>query len=92
MEKARQLRREEVQANPLLQDLLERAKAGGEAVISYEGLTLVLQPVEDITHTFSPEELEQFKRSYAAAENPENRFTVEQAMARFRSRTNREDA
>lgn len=90
MEKARQLRREELQANPLLQDLLERAKAGGEAVISYEGLTLVLQPVEDITHTFSPDELERFKRSHAAAERPANRFTAEQAIARFRSRNNRD--
>jgi hypothetical protein len=87
MEKARELRQDEVKANPLLQDLLERAKAGGEQVITYEGVTLVLQPVEDITHTFSPEELERFRRAYAASEDPSNRFTAEQALSRFRGRS-----
>lgn len=87
MEKARVLRQDEVKANPLLQDLLERAKAGGEQVITYEGLTLVLQPVEDITHTFDPVELERFRRAYAAAEDPSNRFTADQARSRFRGRS-----
>lgn len=87
MEKARELRKDELKANPLLQDLLERAKVGGEQLITYEGLTLVLQPVEDITHTFSPEELEQFKRAYAAADDPSNRFTADQALSRFRGRS-----
>jgi hypothetical protein len=87
MEKARELRQDEVKANPLLQDLLERAKAGGEQVITYEGLTLILQPIEDITHTFSPEELERFKQAYAAAEDPSNRFTAAEALVRFRARS-----
>lgn len=90
MEKARELRQDEVKANPLLHDLLERARAGSEPVITYEGMTLVLQPVEDITHTFSPEELERFKRSYASAEDTGNRYTAEQAMARFRGRSTRD--
>lgn len=90
MEKARELRQEEVKANPLLRDLLERARAGGEQVITYEGLTLVLQPVEDITQTFEPEDLERFKRAYAAAEDSSNRFTADQAIARFRTRSPRD--
>lgn len=87
MEKVRKLRQDEVKANPLLQDLLEQAKAGGEQIITYEGLILVLQPVEDITHTFTPEELEQFRRAYAAADDTSNRFTADQALSRFRERS-----
>lgn len=87
MEKARTLRQDEVRANPLLEELLERAKAGGEQVITYEGLTLLLQPVEDITQTFSPAELERFKRAFAAAEDPGNRFTAAEALARFKRRS-----
>lgn len=55
MEKARELRRDEVKANPLLQDLLERAKAGGEQVITYEGLIPCLGLlIPDATITWSP--------------------------------------
>lgn len=90
MEKARELRKEDVKANPLLQDLLERAKAGNEPVITYEGLTLILQPVEDITNTFTPEDLERFRRAYSAAEDVNNRFTADQALARFRGRSKRD--
>lgn len=86
MEKARELRQEDLQANPLLQDLLERARAGGEPVVRYQGLTIVLQPVEDITDTFSSKDLERFAENYKAAENPANRLTAAEALVRFRGR------
>lgn len=89
MEKASELRPEELQANPLLQDLLERARAGGEPVLRYQGLTVVLQPVEDITHTFSHEDLARFAENYRAAENPSNRLSAAEAIARFQRRTRR---
>lgn len=88
--KPRELRPEELQANPLLLDLLERARAGGELVVTYQGMTIVLQAVEDITHTFSPEELERFTSDYTAAEDPANRFTAEEALERFRKRSPRQ--
>lgn len=89
MEKARELRQEDLQANPLLQELFERARAGGEPAVSYQGLTVVLQPVEDITHTFNAEDLERFAHNYKAAEDPVNRLSAAEALARFRGRTGR---
>lgn len=91
MEKARELRQEELQSNPLLRELLELARAGREQAISYQGVTVVLQPVEDITHTFSPEEREQFAAAYKAAEEPGNRLTAAEAIARFRSKNTPEN-
>jgi hypothetical protein len=84
MEKPRQLRQEEISANPLLWDLLERAKAGTESVISFGGVTVIVQPVEDITHTFTAQELKEFAEDYAAADDEEQMLTVEQAMALHR--------
>ena len=59
---------------------------GSEPLVTIEGDTFVLQPVEDLTKTMSPERVEQFIKNYKAAENPTNRYNEEQAMERFRQR------
>lgn len=82
MEKARQLLKEEVQASPPLRDLIEKAKAGGESIITYEGVTILCRPLEDITHTFIAEERKEFIADYLAADEDEP-LSVEEAMARF---------
>lgn len=79
MAKAHRLTREAVQASPALRDVLEDAESG-RLVISYEGKTWVLLPVEDITHTFTPDELQEFKAAYAEAEDPENQLTDAEMM------------
>lgn len=86
MEKLRQLPRDEVKGSPVLHDVLEEAKAGGESFFTYEGATFILQPVEDLTQKFSPERFEHFIKAYNAAADPANRFTEEEAMVRFRQR------
>lgn len=80
MAKPRVLGKEEVQANPLLADLLVRAKVSGESVITYEGATFVVQQVEDITHTFTPSELAEFAKAYAEVDDPKNRLTGDQML------------
>lgn len=89
MERTRELRQEDLKANPLLQDLLELARAGGEPMVRYQGVTVVLHPIEDITHTFTPEELERFAENYKSTEDPSNRLTAAEALARFRGRSRR---
>lgn len=89
MAKARELLHEDLQANPLLRDLLESARVSGEQIVRYQGLTVLLQPVEDITHTFSQEELQDFIKAYDAAEDPAKRLTAAEALARFKSKANK---
>ena len=84
MEKPRELVDREVQNSPVLQDLLEHARANGESLVSYQGVVFAITPVDDITHTFTPEELKEFAEDYAAADDPANQLTVEQALARYR--------
>ncbi|HWI62902.1 MAG TPA: hypothetical protein VNT75_13735 [Symbiobacteriaceae bacterium] len=88
-EKPRELMDREVQDSPVLLDLLERARESGQTLVTYQGTIFAITPVEDITHTFTPEELEEFAAHYAAAEDPENHLTVEQALARYRQRVRR---
>lgn len=89
MEKPRELMEEEVQQSPVLQDLLERARACGQSLITYHGLVFAITPVEDITHTFTPEELKEFELDFAAADDPANHLTVEEAIERNRQRVRR---
>lgn len=85
MGKPRQVQKEELQANPLLQDLLACARSGGEPSITFEGQTWVLQPLIDITHTLSSRERREFAEDHAAADTEEG-LTVEQALAFYRER------
>ncbi len=90
MEKPRELVDTEVEQSPVLQDLLERARASGQSLVSYHGVVFIITPVADITHTFTPEELEQFASDFAAADEPDNYLTVDQALARYRQRVQRD--
>lgn len=89
VEKPRELVDREVQQSPILQDLLERARATGQSLVSYHGMVFAITAVEDITHTFTEEELKEFAADYAAADQPDNHLTVEQALARYRQRVQR---
>lgn len=79
MAKAHRLTKEIVQASPALKDVLEEARSG-LLVLSYEGKTWVLQPVEDITHTFTPDELREFKAAYAEAADPKNHLSDDEMI------------
>lgn len=89
MEKPRELVEEEVRQSPVLHELLEQARASGQSLITYHGVVFSITPVEDISHTFTVEELREFAADYAAADNPSNHLTVEQALARHRQRVRR---
>jgi len=89
VEKPRELIDQEVAQSPVLQDVLERAKTSGQSLISYHGVVFAITPVEDITHTFSPEELRDFASDFAAADDPDNHLTVDQAVARHKQRVQR---
>jgi len=58
-------------------------------VRAHQGTIFAISPVGDITHTFTSEELEEFAAHYAAADDPENHLTVEQALARYIQRVRR---
>jgi hypothetical protein len=62
------------------------SKWGNEPLVTIDGATFVLQPVEDLTKTMSPERVEEFIRNYKASEKPANRFDEAQALERFRQR------
>lgn len=89
MEKPRELVDHEVAQSPVFQDLLERAKATGQSLVSYHGMLFAITAVEDITHTFSSEELKEFAKDFAAADDRENYLTVQQALARHKQRGDR---
>lgn len=86
MEKPHQIHADNKQEDSTLRVVVEQAKWGAEPVLTIEGATFVLQPVEDLTQKLSPERVEQFIQNYKAAEDPANRFNEEQAMERFRRR------
>lgn len=89
MEKPHELMDNEVEQSPVLQALLERARANGQSLVAYHGIVFAITPVEDITHTFTPEELKEFAADFAAADEPDNHLTVEQALVRHRQRIRR---
>ncbi|HEY3366746.1 MAG TPA: hypothetical protein VGK74_16975 [Symbiobacteriaceae bacterium] len=89
MEKPHELMDNQVEQSPVLQALLERAKANGQSLVAYHGIVFAITPVEDITHTFTPEELKEFAADFAAADEPDNYLTVEQALVRHRQRIRR---
>lgn len=89
VEKPRELVDKEVEQSPVLQDLLDRARVSGQSLVSYHGIVFAITPVEDITHTFTPEELKEFALDFAAADEPDNHLTVEQALVRYRQRASR---
>lgn len=86
MKHQRKLQPADVQQNPLILDLFERAKSGDESFLTYDGITLSILPVEDITDTFTLDDQEKFVRAYAAVDDPKNQFTHEQAMQWYRQR------
>lgn len=86
MEKARTVKQDEIQQRPLLRDILERAKGGVPSVLTYDGVTVAVVPVEDITSTFSEEELREFLLGWAEAEEPEELLTKEEALKLARAR------
>lgn len=86
MEKARTVKQDEIQQRPLLRDILERAKGGAPSVLTYDGVTVAVVPVEDITSTFSEEELREFLLGWAEAEEPEELLTKEEALKLARER------
>ena len=86
MEKPRELIDEEVQQSPLLRDLFERARVRGQSLVNYHGVVFAITPVEDITYTFTPQEIKEFASAYAEADDPANHLTVEQALTRHRHR------
>lgn len=81
MEKPGELIDEEVEQSPVLQDVLERAKTSGQSLTSYHGVVFAIVAVEDITHTFTPEELRDFASDFAAADDPDIHLTVDQALS-----------
>lgn len=89
MEKPHELMENELEQSPVLQALLERAKANGQSLVTYRGMVFAITPVEDITHTFTPEELKEFAADFTAADEPDNLLTVEQALVRHRQRSRR---
>lgn len=89
MEKPHELMDNEVEQSPVLQTLLERARANGQSFVAYNGIVFAITPVEDITHTFTPDELKEFAADFAAADQPDNHLTVEQALVRYRQRIRR---
>lgn len=86
MQRARTVKQEEVQQSPLLQEILQRAKGGTPSVLSFEGITVAVVPVEDITHTFSEEELRDFLLGWAEAEDPDELLTKEEALRLAKAR------
>jgi hypothetical protein len=80
MGKLREINQNE--ANPVLADLINQAKVDGHLVLRYEGATYALMPVEDLTHTFTDEELKEFALAWAEAEEPTKQLTSEQALQR----------
>jgi hypothetical protein len=90
VEKPRKLFDTEIEQSPVLQDLLEQARSSGQSLVSYQGIVVAIMPVEDITHTFTPEELKEFAEDFAVADDPTNHLTVEQALARYRQRVRRQ--
>jgi len=89
MNKPHELMDNEVEQSPVLQALLERARASGQLLVAYRGIVFSITPVEDLTHTFTPEELKEFAADYTAAEEPSNHLTVEQALIRHQQRKRR---
>lgn len=86
----RELHDDDLRHNPLLRDLLEQAKARGEALVSYHGTAVALTPLMDLTDTFTFEEQQVFQESFHRAGNPANGLTFEQAMQRFREHGSRD--
>jgi hypothetical protein len=86
MEKSRQTAGSVQQNASPARAAVAQPKWGSEPMVTIDGATFVLQPVEDLTKTMSPERVEQFIKNYKAAENPANRFDEKQAMERFRQR------
>lgn len=89
MEKPRELLEKEVEQSPVFQELLQRAKVNGQSLISYHGILFAITPLEDITSTFTPEEAREFASDFAAADDPANHLTVDQAVARHKQRSQR---
>lgn len=86
MEKPRRAPGDAGQNAAAAREMVESPKWGSEPLVTIDGATFVLQPVEDLTKTLSPERVEQFIKNYKAAEDPTNRYNEEQAMERFRQR------
>lgn len=86
MEKSRQTPGSVGQNASTVRDVVAHPKWGSEPMLTIDGATFVLQPVEDLTRTMSPERVEQFIKNYKAAEDPANRFDEKRAMERFRQR------
>lgn len=86
MHRARTVKQAEVQQSPLLQEILQRAKGGSPSVLSFEGITVAVVPVDDITHTFSEAELRDFLLGWAEAEDTNELLTKEEAVSLARSR------
>lgn len=60
-------------------DVLQQARTG-QVVITYGGETWVLQSVEDITHSFTPAELLEFKTAFAEATDPQHQLDDDAMM------------
>ncbi len=80
MHRARKVRQEEVQQSQILQEILQRAKGGAPSVLAFEGITVAVVPVEDITETFSEEELRAFLLGWAEAEDTDELLTKDEAL------------
>lgn len=84
------VRPDQLQGAPELLAALEQAEPSDEVVISYRGRFYALTPLEDITHTSTPKELDDFRLSYKEADDPATHLTPEQALAEHR-RLSRDD-
>lgn len=65
---------------------MQRAKGGSPSVLSFEGITVAVVPVEDITNSFSEEELRDFLLGWAEAEDPDEVLTREEAFRLAKAR------
>lgn len=86
MHETRKVKKEELQQSPLLQEILQQAKGGAPSILSFEGVTVAVVPVEDITGTFSDQELREFLLGWAEAEESDELLTAEEAQALARER------
>lgn len=86
MRRARTIKQEELSQSELLRDILDQARKGAPSVLNYDGVTVAVVPVEEITASFSDEELREFLLGWTEAEETDELLTKDEALKLGRER------